>query len=140
MSLERDAVTETVDTAKYQEFMQQTGNRVAVDQGEERAWREEHRPAFEAAASRGEWAPDWLQKESATIRQAAEIAVPTAEIELAHAYWNGRRESYNSVREGLISNQPTVAADLPPAIQVDEIRIRQQVLDQQQDRSLATAR
>jgi hypothetical protein len=84
----------------------------------------------------------WLDQEGNRIREAAALAVPAAEIALAGAYWNGRREGFNSAREDVLANHPERAQDLPAAIEVDEIRIRQQVLEQEQtrDRSLEVAR
>jgi hypothetical protein len=84
----------------------------------------------------------WLDQEATRIREAAALAVPAAEIDLAGAYWNGRREGFNSAREDVLAKHPERAQDLPAAIEVDEIRIRQQVLEQEQtrDRLLEIAR
>jgi hypothetical protein len=52
---------EKVDMAKYEPFMKEVTDRLGAHQAAERAWREERRPAFEAAAASGERAPDWAQ-------------------------------------------------------------------------------
>jgi hypothetical protein len=83
---------------------------------------------------------EWLQQEAERIREASELAVPAAEADLAAAYWNGRREGFNSVREDVLAKYPDRANDLPEAIQVDEILVRQVQQEQTIDRSLATAR
>ena len=40
------------------ELLQRAGERAVADHAAERQWREEQRPAFEAAARQGGWAPD----------------------------------------------------------------------------------
>jgi hypothetical protein len=96
----------------------------------------------EEAKYYGQAAPskEWLQQEAERIRQAADLVVPAAEAGLAAAYWNGRRESFNSAREDVLAKYPDRANDLPEAIQVDEILVRQVQQEQTIDRSLATAR
>jgi hypothetical protein len=42
------------------ELLERAGNRAVADRGVEQQWREEQRPAFEAAARQGAWAPDWV--------------------------------------------------------------------------------
>ncbi len=85
-------------------------------------------------------APTWFDQEASRIQQAPELAVPANEIELANAYWNGRREGFNSARQFAIDHNPSLEMDLPPAIQLDEIRVRQPALEQEQDQSLSVAR
>jgi hypothetical protein len=85
-------------------------------------------------------APTWFDQEASRIQQAPDLAVPAHEIELANAYWNGRREGYNSARQFAIDHNPGLVMDLPPAIQLDEIRVRQPALEQEQDQSLSVAR
>jgi hypothetical protein len=81
----------------------------------------------------------WLERQAKLIRQA-DIAVAVEDVPLAMAYYNGWRQAYNSAREDVIENHPERAKDLPAAIEVDEIRVRQQVMEQEQkDRSLEIA-
>lgn len=84
----------------------------------------------------------WLQQEATLIREASELAVPASEIGLANAYWNGRREGFNSAREDVLAHFPDRSRDLPDAIQVDEVRVRQLVIEQEQaiDKSVVVAR
>jgi len=57
-------------------------------------------------------------------------------------YFRGRADEWNATRESIARNHPELAKDLPPAIQVDEIVVRQQALEREQerDRSLEVAR
>jgi hypothetical protein len=81
---------------------------------------------------------NWLEQEAVRIREASELSVPTAEVELAEAYWSGRRDSFNEAREQMLHANPGLEKDLPAAIEIDEIRVRQQmgVQDQTQGREL----
>jgi len=81
----------------------------------------------------------WLEAEVIRIK-SANIAAAVEDVPLALAYYNGRREAFNSAREDFIENHPERAKDTPAAIEVDEIRVRQQVMEQEQkDRSLEIA-
>jgi len=42
------------------DVLERAGNRAVADRAAEQEWREEPRPAFEAAARAGAWAPDWV--------------------------------------------------------------------------------
>ena len=68
----------------------------------------------------------WLEWQSMQIRaQAANSVFETPdEAALAAAYYNGRRETFNSARENFISAHPEAAERLPAAIQLDEVQVR----------------
>ena len=54
---------ERVDTELVRstnELLERAGTRAVADRTGEQQWREEQRPAFEAAARQGAWAPDWV--------------------------------------------------------------------------------
>jgi len=79
---------------------------------------------------------NWLEQESARIREASELSVPTADVELAEAYWSGRRDSFNEAREYMLQANAGLEKDLPAAIEVDEIRVRQQIEVQDQTQGM----
>jgi hypothetical protein len=79
---------------------------------------------------------NWLEQESARIREASELSVPTAEVELAEAYWSGRRDSFNEAREYMLQANAGLEKDLPAAIEVDEIRVRQKIEVQDQTQGM----
>ena len=68
----------------------------------------------------------WLDWQSMQIRaQAANSVFETPdEAALAAAYYNGRRETFNSARENFISVHPEAAERLPAAIQLGEVQVR----------------
>lgn len=124
---------ENPDMRAYNEFMDKAIERVAVDQAAEQTWREEQRPALAAAQARGEWVPDWyLAKEREQIKEE--------NVPLHEAYLSGRRDSYNALREDLVSKNPELEKSLPPSVEMDEIQVRQAVQQQKEDRSLELAR
>lgn len=127
----------------YNEFMDKAIERVAVDQAAEQTWREEQRPALAAAQARGEWVPDWyLAKEREQIKeiQSAAAQITEENVPLHEAYLSGRRDSYNALREDLVSKNPELEKSLPPSVEMDEIQVRQAVQQQKEDRSLELAR
>ena len=69
---------------------------------------------------------EWLRYESMRIRQQAATSVfeTPDEAALAAAYYNGRRETFNSARENFIAINPEVAETLPAAISIDEVQVR----------------
>lgn len=77
------------------------------------------------------------------VEESSEVvAFSTVEAVAALNYWRGRAEEYNASREAIVRSHPELAKDLPPALEVDEIRVRQVTLEQEreQDRGLAIAR
>ncbi|HET6206864.1 MAG TPA: hypothetical protein VFD98_08650 [Terracidiphilus sp.] len=69
------------------------------------------------------------------------VAFSTVEGAAAVNYWRGRAEEYNAFRDALVRQHPEREKDLPPALQVDEIQVRQVVLEQErsEDKSLQVA-
>lgn len=67
------------------------------------------------------------------------VAFSTVEAAAALNYWRGRGEEYNATREAIIHSHPHLVKDLPPAIQVDEIQVRQQVLEHEREESKSLA-
>jgi hypothetical protein len=61
------------------------------------------------------------------------VAFSTVETAAALNYWRGRAEEYNAFRETLMRQHPDREKDLPPALQVDEIQVRQVVLEQEME-------
>lgn len=130
------------DLAAYGAFMDKTIERVASDQAAEEDWREE-RPALAAGQARGEWVPDWyLAQERANIKeiQGAAAQMSNENLPLHEAYLSGRRDAYNSLRDEVVIENPELAKSLPPSIEMDEIKVRQVVEQQKEDRSLELAR
>jgi len=70
--------------------------------------------------------PAWLDQESMRIRQEAASSVfeTAEEAALASAYYNGRREAFNSARENFIAVNPDAAKRLPVAIDIQEVQVR----------------
>lgn len=86
---------------------------------------------------------EWFDRASWTIRESqSRENVPIHELARVEAYWSGQRDLYNSVHQAAIKADPSLEKELPPAIQIDEIRVRQRVFEQEQepDRSLVLAR
>ena len=82
---------------------------------------------------------DWFERASRQIREFPTVAdYPVEEMAVAQAYWNGQRDLFNSAREAALKADPTLAKDLPAAIEVDEIRVRQKV--QEQDQAMEVGR
>lgn len=82
---------------------------------------------------------DWFERASWQIRESPTVAAyPVEEMAVARAYWSGQRDMFNSAREAALKTDPTLAKDLPAAIEVDEIRVRQQM--QEQDQSMEVDR
>ena len=72
----------------------------------------------------------WLEREATRLRESPERAgVSIEEIALAEAYYNGRREGFNSAREDFLEHHPERANDIPPAIEIQEIRVRQRAME-----------
>lgn len=137
------AYAKVTDLAPYGAFMDRTIERVASDQAAEKDWREEQRPALAAAQARGEWVPDWyLAQERANIKeiQGAAAQMSNENFPLHEAYLSGRRDAYNSLRDELAAGNPDLKASLPPSIEMEEIKVRQVVEQQKEDRSLELAR
>jgi hypothetical protein len=61
------------------------------------------------------------------------VAFSTVEGAAAVNYWRGRAEEYNAFRDALVRQHPDREKDLPPALQVDEIQVRQAVLEQEKE-------
>lgn len=134
---------ENPDMRAYNEFMDKTIERVAVDQAAAQTWREERSPALAGAQARGEWVPDWyLAKEREQIKeiQSAGAQITEENVPLHQAYLSGRRDSYNALRENLVANNPELEKSLPPSVEMDEIQVRQAVQQQKDDRSVGLAR
>jgi hypothetical protein len=73
------------------------------------------------------------EKRAEIVVGSASAAVATAaEAGAATSYYRGQAETYNGFREAAIERNQAAAKDLPPALQVDEIRVRQ--VQQEQDR------
>lgn len=70
------------------------------------------------------------------------VAFSAVEAGAALNYLRGRAEEYNATREALIKHNPSLEKDLPPSLQIDEIRVRQVNIEREetQDRGLAVAR
>jgi len=76
-------------------------------------------------------------------REAAEtVAFSAVEAGAALNYLRGRFEEFNATREGFARQRPDLEKDLPAALQVDEIQVRQITLDQvrNEEKGLAVAR
>lgn len=83
------------------------------------------------------------ERQLAITTEAAEtVAFSTAEYNAAINYVRGKTDGYNETRDALIRHNPGLEKDLPPALLVDEIRVRQVTQDQErtQDIGLAVAR
>lgn len=80
-------------------------------------------------------------QEITTGWHAAEAAT-TVEAGAALNYWRGRAEEFNATREAIVRHRPELARDLPPALEIDEIQVRQRVLERErsEEKSLALAR
>ena len=70
--------------------------------------------------------------------RAVEV-VSAVEASAALNYWRGRAEEFNATREAIVRHHPELARDLPPALEVDEIQVRQRVLEREHrdEKSLA---
>ena len=68
----------------------------------------------------------WLGYEAMRIRQEASTSVfeTQDEANLAAAYYNGRRETFNSALENFSAANPDAAERLPAAISIDEVQVR----------------
>lgn len=79
---------------------------------------------------------------SITSEAAATVAFSTVEYNAALNYMRGKAEGYNETRDALIRHNPALEKDLPTALQVDEIQVRQVSLEREetQDKGLAVAR
>jgi hypothetical protein len=73
--------------------------------------------------------PTWLEQEAGGIRAAERGGVASEDIPLAEAYYNGRREAFNSARTDFLANNPERANEVPAAIEIQEIRVPQRVLE-----------
>jgi hypothetical protein len=73
--------------------MQRTIDRVESDHAMQRAWREEHRPAFEATARDGAWAPDWAKRD---LKPAPEMTNKEIVLEARdlHSQFQQLKEKY----------------------------------------------
>ena len=63
------------------------------------------------------------------------VAFTTVEGAAAVNYWRGRAEEYNAFRDALVRQHPDREKDLPPALQVDEIQVRQVVLESEREQA-----
>ena len=72
--------------------------------------------------------------------RASEV-VTAVEASAALNYWRGRAEEFNATREAIVRHRPELARDLPPALEVDEIQVRQRVLERErrEEKSLEVA-
>ena len=61
------------------------------------------------------------------------VAFSTVEGAAAVNYWRGRAEEYNAFRDTVVRQHPEREKDLPPALHVDEIQVRQLVLEQERE-------
>ena len=77
-------------------------------------------------------------QEITTGWRAVEV-VSAIEASAALNYWRGRAEEFNATREAIVRHHPELARDLPPALEVDEIQVRQRVLEREHrdEKSLA---
>lgn len=77
-----------------------------------------------------------------TSEVAETVAFSKVEENAALNYLRGRAEEYNDVRDTLIKHVPSLEKDLPAALRVDEIRVRQvtQEQERQEEIGLAVAR
>jgi hypothetical protein len=91
----------------------------------------------EAAPERLGVSVDWLRDEAETIKVQAEWAVDAGVAATHAAYVNGRRDAFNELRMDILDGDPGREKDLPPAIQIDEIQVRQKVLEQEQSQENA---
>jgi len=136
------------------EMLRDAGEHAAAERAEQEAWRAAHLQSYREAEARGEWVPDWarattqksaeafaakygdnaiefLRREREVILNAAN---PHGEIDPNYvdrheAYLNGRKDAFNALREGLLIGSASLgenARDIPEAIEVDQIRVRQQ--------------
>jgi len=73
--------------------------------------------------------------------RAAEV-VTVVEASAALNYWRGRAEEFNATREAIVRNRPELLRDLPPALEIDEIQVRQRVLERErsEEKSVEVAR
>lgn len=69
---------------------------------------------------------------------AAEV-VTAVEASAALNYWRGRAEEFNTTREAIVRHRPELAKDLPPALEVDEIQVRQRVLERERGKEKSLA-
>ena len=55
-------------------------------------------------------------------------------------YWRGRAEEFNTTREAIVRHHPELAKEVP-ALEIDEIQVRQRVLERErnEEKSLAVA-
>jgi hypothetical protein len=124
---------------KYEQFMQRTMDRVEAEQVAQRAWRDEHRPAFEAAARDGAWAPDWAKRDlkPAPDMTNKEIVLEARDL---HSQFQQLKEKYEQApanqkaeireemapvvnRENELRQEYTerVGADMKPEIKLDRV-------------------
>lgn len=70
--------------------------------------------------------------------RAAEVTT-VLETSAALNYWRGRAEEFNATREAIVQHRPELAKDLPPALEVDEIQVRQRVLERERSEAKSLA-
>jgi hypothetical protein len=124
---------------KYEQFMQRTIGQVESDQVAQRAWREEHRPAFEVAAREGAWAPDWAKRDLKPAPEMTNKEIVSEAREL-HAQFEQLKGKYEKApvsqrteireemapvvnRENELRQEYTerVGADMKPEIKLDRV-------------------
>jgi len=77
-------------------------------------------------------------REIAAGWRAAEVTT-ALETSAALNYWRGRAEEFNARREAIVRHHPELVKDLPPALEIDEIQVRQQVLEQEHSEAKSLA-
>jgi len=136
------------------EMLKTAGDRAVTERAEQDLQRARELQTYREAEARGEWVPDWARASTQKSAEAftakygdnaidflkrerdviTNAATPTGEIDqervpLHEAYLNGRKDGFNALRDGLLMGSASFgenARDLPEAIQMDEIRVRQQ--------------
>ncbi|MBV9082695.1 MAG: hypothetical protein JOZ62_08475 [Acidobacteriaceae bacterium] len=110
--------------------------------------------AWRQGITRKEKEPQMLERERESWRdilsqRAHEISAGWRSVEVDTAmeavaalnHWRGRAEEFNATREAIARQHPEIAKDLPAALEVDEIQVRQRVLERErsEEKSLAVA-
>ena len=143
------------------EMLKRAGENAEAARAEQQTLRADQLQTYREAEARGEWVPDWaranIQKDAEAftakygenaidfLKHERDVitsaAAPIGEIEqnwvgLHEAYLNGRKDGRNALREGLLIGSASLGqdtGDLPEAIEIDEIRVRQQQQELERD-------